>query len=288
MRLKLVLSLLLLLVFAAGGAPAAGAQEDERPTTEAAPVTITVLYDNRSGAEGLDSAWGFACLIEGLQDTILFDTGGDSPTLMRNMSKLGIAPETVDAVVLSHAHDDHTGGLAGFLEVRGPVTVYLLGSFPDAIADAARARGAEVIEVAEAIEVCPGATVSGDVGDPSGISEQCLLLSGEAGVAVVTGCAHPGIVSMATRAKEMTEQDVLVVLGGFHLLRKGDEAVDGIASDLLALGVRYVVPCHCTGDRAIERFAVTFGDGFTRCTVGTVIDVGGVLEGGAAEEGSRH
>jgi 7,8-dihydropterin-6-yl-methyl-4-(beta-D-ribofuranosyl)aminobenzene 5'-phosphate synthase len=255
----------------------AGVLESTVMGMEAGPLTITILYDNRAGPEGLASAWGFACLIEGLPSTILFDTGGDSPTLLRNMAKLGVAPETVDAVVLSHAHDDHTGGLAGFLDVRGAAKVYLLGSSPGAVADAARARGAEVIEVAEPTEICAGATLSADLGDPSRISEQCLLLSGDAGVAVVTGCAHPGIVRIVERVKELTGRNVVSVLGGFHLLRTSDEAVDAIISRLRELGVRYVVPCHCTGDGAIERFAVSYGDAFTRCHAGAVIVQGDLL-----------
>jgi 7,8-dihydropterin-6-yl-methyl-4-(beta-D-ribofuranosyl)aminobenzene 5'-phosphate synthase len=275
MRPRLVLHSVLL-VAAACASPDAVALE-EQPTTERTPVTITVLYDNRSGPEGLEAAWGFACVIEGLSDTILFDSGGDGPRLLRNMSKLGVDPRTVDAVVLSHAHDDHTGGLAGFLDVRGDVRVYAPESFHAGIEAPARARGARAIAVREPLEVCPGALVTGDLGRPNGISEQCLVLSGDAGVAVVTGCAHPGVVRIVERVKALTGRDVLVVVGGLHLLRMSDEAVQGIVSDLKALGVRHVVPCHCTGDAAIERFAISYGDAFTRCTVGTSIAVGDLL-----------
>ena len=103
-------------------------------------LTVTIIYDNRVGAEGLKSAWGFACLVEGLEKTILFDTGGDGPTLLGNMAELGIKPRDVDVVVLSHAHWDHTGGLAAFLDVHSAVKVYLLESFPDEIGDDSRRR----------------------------------------------------------------------------------------------------------------------------------------------------
>lgn len=271
---------LLFILALVAGATGAAARDDEASTGEVAPVTITVIYDNRAGpseAEGLDPAWGFACLIEGLSETILFDTGGDSPTLLSNMATLGIAPESIDVVVLSHAHDDHAGGLAGLLDVHGAVKVYLLESFPGEIADAARARGAEVVRVTDAVAICPGAVLSGDMTGRNEIHEQCLLLTSDTGAAVVTGCAHPGIVDMVERAKELIRQDVVAILGGLHLLRTSDEAVDGVISDLKELGVRRVVPCHCTGDRAIERFAVSYGDGFTRCATGTVVDLGALL-----------
>lgn len=273
------LFLLWLLLAAAGGAAAGPAEEGKDPIKETTPVTITVLYDNRAGRGGLEPAWGFACLIEGLSDTILFDTGGDAPTLVGNMSKLGIAPRIVDAVALSHAHGDHTGGLAGFLDVRGDAEVYALEPFYAGVESAARARGARAVAVREPVEICPGALLSGDLGVPGGISEECLVLQGTAGVAVVTGCAHPGIVSMVERVKALAGRDVLAVVGGFHLLRTGAAAVRTIVSDLRALGVRHVVPCHCTGDGAIERFATSYGDGFTRCAVGTVVPVGDLLAG---------
>ena len=109
-------------------------------------MTLTIVYDNRAGSKGLASAWGFSCLVEGLEATILFDTGGDAPTLLGNMAKLGIDPKRIDVLVLSHAHKDHVGGLAGFLEVHNHVSVYVLESFPESIGNQARDRGARVIQ----------------------------------------------------------------------------------------------------------------------------------------------
>jgi 7,8-dihydropterin-6-yl-methyl-4-(beta-D-ribofuranosyl)aminobenzene 5'-phosphate synthase len=240
-------------------------------------LIVTVVYDNRSGAEGLVAKWGFACLVRGLEKTILFDTGGDSPTLLGNMARLGISPGDVDVVVLSHAHGDHTGGLAGFLEIHSDVTVYPLEAFPAGIGTDARARGAEVVRISGPLDLCPGATLTGALVGESGIPEQALLLWTNAGAAVVTGCAHPGIVNIVEQAEQGTGRDVVAVIGGFHLFRESDRSVRRVVARLQELGVQCVVPCHCSGDEAIQIFAEAYGERFVECSAGTVIPVGRML-----------
>jgi 7,8-dihydropterin-6-yl-methyl-4-(beta-D-ribofuranosyl)aminobenzene 5'-phosphate synthase len=110
-----------------------------------------------------------------------------------------------------------------------------------------------------------------------GIEEQSLLLSTGSGVTVVTGCAHPGILSTVERAKEMTGRDVLVIIGGFHLFKDSDASVRRIVSRLQELEVRWAAPCHCSGDSAIKRFADAYGDAFLLCRAGAVIPVGELL-----------
>jgi 7,8-dihydropterin-6-yl-methyl-4-(beta-D-ribofuranosyl)aminobenzene 5'-phosphate synthase len=83
-------------------------------------------------------------VIEAGADTVLFDTGGDGSTLLANLRRLGIDPLSIDAVVLSHIHGDHTGGLDDFLARRPNVTVYMPQSFPVAFRRSVERRGARV------------------------------------------------------------------------------------------------------------------------------------------------
>lgn len=88
-------------------------------------VTITILYDNYEHDKRLRMGFGFSCLVKLEDKNILFDTGGDSPTLLNNMEKLKIDPKEIDIVVLSHIHGDHVGRLSGILETNPNVTIYV-------------------------------------------------------------------------------------------------------------------------------------------------------------------
>jgi 7,8-dihydropterin-6-yl-methyl-4-(beta-D-ribofuranosyl)aminobenzene 5'-phosphate synthase len=74
-------------------------------------ISITIVYDNNPYKKGLETAWGFSCIVRGTEKTILFDTGGDGSLLIRNMKALGIDPKEIDLIFLSHIHRDHVGGL---------------------------------------------------------------------------------------------------------------------------------------------------------------------------------
>jgi len=231
---------------------------------------LTILYDNNRFDTRLKTEWGFSCLVRGLGKTILFDTGGDGAALLFNMRQLGIEPAEVDAFVLSHIHGDHTGGLGGFLEKNSHVVVYLPDSFPGNFKKAVMSLGARVEEVREAKELFPGAYTTGELGD--GIREQALALKTTEGLVVITGCAHPGIVNMVRKAREITGEDrVCLVVGGFHLGGEPPSRIESIAKELRRLSVRKVAPCHCSGDEAHKVFRQRFGPDYIESGVGAKI-----------------
>jgi 7,8-dihydropterin-6-yl-methyl-4-(beta-D-ribofuranosyl)aminobenzene 5'-phosphate synthase len=253
-------------------APSPGAVVDSAGLLPADEVTLTVVYDNNPHAHGLRAEWGFACLIQGPGKTIMFDTGGDPSVLLSNMDSLSIDPAGIDIVVLSHSHGDHTGGLSKLLEANPDVTVFLPESFSSGFKQRVADAGAEVVEVEAPAEVCTGVYSTGQMG--LRISEQSLALSTDRGLIVITGCAHPGIVSMVERAREVTGQDVLLVMGGFHVALAADELLNEIIEGFRAAGVAYAAPCHCSGDRARQLLAGAYGDRYIELGVGSVVHGG--------------
>ncbi len=236
---------------------------------ESKTLTLTIIYDNNAYDPRLRTAWGFSCLIECRGQVVLFDTGGDSPTLLANMDALGIDPSKIEAVVLSHIHGDHTGGLPGILEIAGDgLTVFVPQSFPARFKEAVRTR-AKLVEIVEPREIGEGVYTTGELG--TGIIEQSLVVRTDEGLVVVTGCAHPGIVEIVRKAKALSDDKVYLVLGGFHLGGKSRKEIEGIVSEFRRLGVRKVAPCHCTGEQAIKMFRQEYGEDFIQAGAGKVI-----------------
>ena len=234
-------------------------------------MTMTVVYDNNPGVEGLQTAWGFGCVIELPETTVLFDTGGDGPTLLSNMRELGIDPADVDLVVLSHIHGDHVGGLADFLARNSEVTVCVPPSFPEAFKEAVRATGAGILDVEPGQRLADHVYTTGEMG--AGVKEQALILEAEPGLIVITGCAHPGVVEMVAEAKRLMDRDIELVFGGFHLGGQSRSRLEAIAHGFQELGVRRAGPCHCSGDEARVVFGEIYGAKYEPVAVGSRIEI---------------
>lgn len=245
------------------------AQSDSGGVIAIENLDVTVIYDNRGHRKGFESAWGFSCLIRGSDKTILFDTGGDGEILMSNMEKAGIDPASIDQIFLSHEHWDHTGGLQSFLGKNPNPDVYLLSTFPNNMKSAIEEAGGKYIEADQPLYLCSGIKSTGAMGGV--LKEQSLILETDSGLVVITGCAHPGIVNIAEKAKEIAEGEILLVMGGFHLLDKTETQLESIISEFRELNVRFAGPCHCSGDETIAAFRDSYGDHFIRIGTGRVI-----------------
>jgi 7,8-dihydropterin-6-yl-methyl-4-(beta-D-ribofuranosyl)aminobenzene 5'-phosphate synthase len=229
-------------------------------SAESRDLSLTIVYDNNPFRTGLEARWGFSCFIEGTERSILFDVGGESGVLLKNMAMLDIDPEAVDIVVLSHIHGDHIGGLPGFLERNPEVIVYMPDSFPFSFKDAIDKAGAKSVGVGGPLKIAPNVFSTGELG--TWIKEQSLVIETKKGLIVITGCAHPGIVNIVKKAKVMfgSSSKVYMVLGGFHLIGMNESQVRSIANELKREGVRKVAPSHCSGDLCRRIFRRVYGN----------------------------
>ncbi len=237
------------------------------------PLTITITYDNYGSVPGLKYGWGFSCMVRGGFGQVLFDTGSDGTSLVDNMAMLDIHHGEVDAVFLSHDHWDHVDGIGGFLAGRARgVPVHVTPSFSDGLRDRLRRDGCNVVEhgPASEVEVLPGVFSTGEMeGTPR---EHSMIVMTDDGPVVIVGCCHQGLRSLLQRVRDMRDDDIALLVGGFHLFRDGDQEVEDNVRMVMDMGVRKVAPTHCTGRRAIRIFEEVYGDAFIPMGVGVVIE----------------
>lgn len=231
---------------------------------------VTVICDNYSSRENLDASWGFACLICTGDQNVLFDTASDGIVLSKNMDRLGVDPAAIDLLMISHQHWDHTGGIYSILDANRKLRVLVPRSFSRHFKADMMRYGVDVMEADGAREIFPGFYTTGEL--DGSMPEQAALVKTQAGVVVITGCAHPGIVRIVeTAEKILPDDDIALVMGGFHLLNDSDHDVLKIIGRFKTLGVRYAAASHCSGERARELFAREYGDRFICLGAGTEI-----------------
>jgi len=205
-------------------------------------MKITIIYDNKIAKDikGLKAGWGFSSFIQTKEKNILFDTGWDGDILISNMKLLGINPQDIDLVVVSHSHWDHCGGLAQLLNLNPNLKTYIPHSFSEHLKGEIKKRS-DSYEVDKSVEICPkvyttgeieGSSLTGKIRMP--IKEQSLILSTAKGLVVITGCAHSGINKILNSANKLGE--IYALLGGFH---------DFDEYNLLK-NISLIVPTHCT------------------------------------------
>ncbi|MDD3732945.1 MAG: MBL fold metallo-hydrolase [candidate division Zixibacteria bacterium] len=234
-------------------------------------LRLEIVYDNNSSKENIKADWGFGCFITGAVKTILFDTGAKGDILLANMRHMHLEPKDIELIFISHDHWDHTGGLRDILPQCDRAEVYMLQAFSPETKRIPQESGAALFEITASTSLGENIYTTGQMGKD--IKEQALVFKTKRGLVIVTGCAHPGIVEITRKVKEMFPDELFLVIGGFHLVRDSEEAIGAVIEELKSMGVRYAAPCHCSGDNARRLFKEAFGDNYIEVSAGLTLDL---------------
>jgi 7,8-dihydropterin-6-yl-methyl-4-(beta-D-ribofuranosyl)aminobenzene 5'-phosphate synthase len=232
---------------------------------------ITIVFDNYAYESGFPTLWGFACYVRLPHTEFLFDTGSNGRVLLQNLSRLGIDLKAADSLVISHAHWDHIGGLDSVLELHPGLDCFVPDSLSKNLVRDLKTQCGNVTVLREApVKLLEGVYSTGEMGEAG---EQSVVIDLGDGLAVITGCAHPGVEAIAEKAIETHGKPVRLLLGGFHLMNRNASEIAAVIDTLKTLGVQYVCPTHCSGDLAIEMFEEAYGAHCLRGGTGRVIDL---------------
>lgn len=233
-----------------------------------------IIYDNTACNEDLQSGWGFSCLLD---QRILFDTGENPESLFHNLNQLKVDISKIEAVVISHDHWDHTGGLWELLKKRKNIRIYGCPGFSLPFKNQVRKLGATLIEAKTFQEINQWISVTGEIPgeyNHTTISEQALIINKDNVITVITGCSHPGIIKIIQKVKGIfPEKKISLAFGGFHLLYMEPQMIRTIVSAMKEMGVEKVGPTHCTGQEAQMIFKETFGDHFVSIEAGKTLEI---------------
>jgi len=270
-------------------------------------LNITTLVEDTGIGAGLSCEHGLSFWIEYGNRTVLFDTG-QAGLLFKNAKKLGVDLDKTEAVILSHGHYDHTGGLADVLDAAPNALVYMhpaaLGpkfsrkgtqaraiGIPDSVKQAIRfhAEKNRVVWTRAPVEIMPGLFVTGPiprntdfegVGGAFYIDSNCqkadtlpddhaAFFDTPRGLIVILGCSHAGVVNTLDYIMKLSgNKHIDSVVGGMHLLNASEDRIERTVKFLHECNVQNIGPCHCTGENAARQINNAFPGQCFVCSTG--------------------
>ena len=210
---------------------------------------------------------------------ILFDTGY-SDAFIINAKKMGIDLNKLDYVVLSHAHNDHTGGLPYLIKefdlkkttlITHPLTFIkkydkdlYIGS--PIYVDELKHYFKEIVLTDEPYEITDRLIYAGQIErinhfenkkaigysliddikiDDYNLDDSALIFKDETGIDVITACSHCGVCNIIETGKKLFNNNIVnLVIGGFHLF-EDDEVLAETIEYMEKENIKDLYPCHC-------------------------------------------
>lgn len=243
-------------------------------------MKLKVLVDNNTYIDQYYSGEPAVSYYIEDEDTSLLLDVGYSDLFIKNSDALGVNLQELNAIIISHGHDDHTRGLKYYFEqnYKNKISIFAHpDAFNEKIIDNLRIcspilreelkEKCNLVLSKEPIKVSKNITFLGEIPqinnyerrNPIGKQnvdgnfiddyvrdDTALVYQSENGIYIITGCSHSGICNIVQYAEEVCNDNrVLGIIGGFHLFEVSDQ-VSRTIDYLKQNNIKELYPCHCT------------------------------------------
>jgi len=239
---------------------------------------MTILVDNCTNTDKyLLAEPALSFYIELGNKKILFDCGY-SDILIQNAFKLKIDLREITDIVLSHGHNDHTGGLfylkklyQDSLDLGIKINIPIITAHPDIfsskideiVGDVGCPLSETQLEKLFKLDVTKkpkwitselvflGEIPQENIQDCSCPDDSALVYKSSQGLVIITGCSHSGLKNIIKYAKKVTNiEKIYNIIGGFHLIDESEEEMKNLIEYLKPQNIKTLCPCHCTDLKA--------------------------------------
>ena len=268
-----------------------------------------VVNDVVKESSDLKAEHGLSLWIEMEHTSVLFDSGQSAEVLSHNLQTFGFSPINIDALIFSHGHNDHTGGVAAIFPERKAIPLIgqsslftarysvkndVYKSIGIAIKESDLAHYFYLKLSDQPVEVAHNLWTTGAIverPEPMGSSNHhvihtkagweqdpyeddlSLVLKTAAGNVLICGCCHAGLLNTLYHAEKVFGGPFIAVVGGTHLISADNEYLDHIIAEFQERypDCQYYLN-HCTGKDAIDRMTDRMGERVKAFPAGSMIE----------------
>ena len=274
-------------------------------------LILKILSENKTEKSGCLAEHGLSIYIETEEKTLLFDLG-QSDIFIQNAKRVKADLTKVDAVIVSHAHFDHTQGMPSFCQINGTAPIYIqneaFGRRYHLGEKGPRGENIGILWTKQQLEefsgrlrlteepvfITPNIAVSGTMDrDPGFIPtekfvvydehadyhednmahEQILVIRQPEGLYIFSGCSHLGVIAAIRQANKLfPAHRIAGLIAGMHLYQTEEGKREAIIEEVLSYTPDFLLPLHCTGMAAICRIRSLIGERCILAGAGDVID----------------
>ncbi|MGH4141042.1 MBL fold metallo-hydrolase [Clostridium sp.] len=271
----------------------------------------TLIEDNPSVDKKLYNEHGLSLYIEIDGIKILFDTG-KSGDFVKNAETLNIDLNSLDYVMISHGHYDHSGGFKKLVEktsnsyklivgngffnkkygiIQGESDKYLGNSFDKEYIHKnnidIKYIKQDIFYITENIMIFTNFKGNNDFELPNKrfqikkdgnyvldnfSDEIVLVVKGEKGLFIIVGCSHVGIVNILETIMLRTGLPIYGIVGGTHLIEADEQRLNKTIEFFKEKDIQIIGVSHCTGKSASEEIKRQFAEKFLYNNTGNIIE----------------